>query len=213
VCVSTRERNQFPSVLLQPLGHLSVYLTSTVYGPVAEPETSNCVRTVSDALMSCDHLRRFGPAARPRSVRHNRPTPALQDRTQGGIPARLKPLILNQRCCVQARMRPYSAVVLSRSSHVTTSTPCASASLRNLRQYGRDALRQQRLERGELGAFPFTNVPWSVAADAHRAGLSRGHRTPVGGWLIPPLINSQLHARACALQRAPSSHPTPATSL
>ena len=35
---STRERNQFPSVLLQPLGHLSVSLESKLYGPVAEPE-------------------------------------------------------------------------------------------------------------------------------------------------------------------------------
>jgi len=37
-------RIRFPSVLLQPLGHLSVLVESTVYGPVAEPETPNCVR-------------------------------------------------------------------------------------------------------------------------------------------------------------------------
>jgi hypothetical protein len=39
-----RLRNRFPSVLLQPLGHLSVSLESTVYGPAAEPENLNCVR-------------------------------------------------------------------------------------------------------------------------------------------------------------------------
>jgi hypothetical protein len=44
VCVTERGRIQFPSVLLQPLGHLSASLESVVYGPVAEPETSNCVR-------------------------------------------------------------------------------------------------------------------------------------------------------------------------
>ena len=38
------QKTRFPSVLLQPLGHLSVLVESTVYGPVAEPETSNCVR-------------------------------------------------------------------------------------------------------------------------------------------------------------------------
>jgi hypothetical protein len=43
-CVGAREGNQFPSVLLQPLGHLSVSLESIVYGLVAEPETPNCVR-------------------------------------------------------------------------------------------------------------------------------------------------------------------------
>ena len=37
-------RIRFPSVLLQPLGHLSVLVESTVYGPVVEPETPNCVR-------------------------------------------------------------------------------------------------------------------------------------------------------------------------
>ena len=35
VWVSTRERNQFPSVLLQPLGHLSVRVESTVYRKAA----------------------------------------------------------------------------------------------------------------------------------------------------------------------------------
>jgi hypothetical protein len=44
VCVSTRERIRFPSVLLQPLGHLSVSLESVVYGPVVEPVHPNCVR-------------------------------------------------------------------------------------------------------------------------------------------------------------------------
>jgi hypothetical protein len=44
VCVSTRARNQFPSVRLQPLGHLSVSLESAVSGRVDEPETPNCVR-------------------------------------------------------------------------------------------------------------------------------------------------------------------------
>src|SRR6267142_4708496 len=39
VCVSTRVEIQFPSVLLQPLGHLSVYLESAVYGRVAQPKT------------------------------------------------------------------------------------------------------------------------------------------------------------------------------
>ncbi len=34
---------RFPSVLLQPLGHLSVYLESTVYRLVAEPANPNCV--------------------------------------------------------------------------------------------------------------------------------------------------------------------------
>src|SRR3954464_9924451 len=42
VCVSTRERSQFPSVLLQPLGHLSVCLESAVYRLVAEPANPNC---------------------------------------------------------------------------------------------------------------------------------------------------------------------------
>jgi hypothetical protein len=32
-------------VLLQPLGHLSVYLESAVYRLVAEPANPNCVRT------------------------------------------------------------------------------------------------------------------------------------------------------------------------
>jgi hypothetical protein len=31
--------NRFPSVLLQPLGHLSVSLESAIYGLVAQPET------------------------------------------------------------------------------------------------------------------------------------------------------------------------------
>jgi hypothetical protein len=40
--VSTRRRNLFPSVLLQPLGHLSVYLESVAYRLVAEPVNPNC---------------------------------------------------------------------------------------------------------------------------------------------------------------------------
>ena len=35
---------RFPSVLLKPLGHLSVSVVSIVYGPVAEPGNPNCVR-------------------------------------------------------------------------------------------------------------------------------------------------------------------------
>jgi hypothetical protein len=33
MCVSTRERNQFPSVLLQPLGDLSVFRISDLRAP------------------------------------------------------------------------------------------------------------------------------------------------------------------------------------
>jgi hypothetical protein len=42
VCVSTREGVQFPSVLLQPLGHLSVSFESAVYRLVDEPANLNC---------------------------------------------------------------------------------------------------------------------------------------------------------------------------
>ena len=40
-------QNRFPSVLLQPLGHLSVSLESAVYGPVAEPKDPNCDRPLN----------------------------------------------------------------------------------------------------------------------------------------------------------------------
>ena len=43
MCVSASGRNLFPSVLLQPLGHLSVSLESIVYGLVVEPGNPNCV--------------------------------------------------------------------------------------------------------------------------------------------------------------------------
>ena len=42
--VLAKDTLRFPSVLLQPLGHLSVSLESVVYGPVDEPENPNCVR-------------------------------------------------------------------------------------------------------------------------------------------------------------------------
>ena len=47
VCVAERDRNQFPSVLLQPLGHLSVQVESTVYRRVASPAKANCDVTVT----------------------------------------------------------------------------------------------------------------------------------------------------------------------
>jgi len=44
VCVSTRGGSQFPSVLLKPLGHLSVSLESIAYGRMDEPGNPNYVR-------------------------------------------------------------------------------------------------------------------------------------------------------------------------
>src|SRR5688500_19926184 len=43
VCVSTRGRSRFPSVLLQPLGHLSVQVESTVYRRAETRSTADCV--------------------------------------------------------------------------------------------------------------------------------------------------------------------------
>jgi hypothetical protein len=60
---------RFPSVLLQPLGHLSVFLESTVYGRVDEPETSNCVRppnvvrSVTGGFGGTAYLNRIGRLA------------------------------------------------------------------------------------------------------------------------------------------------------
>jgi hypothetical protein len=89
MCVSTRGRHLFPSVLLQPLGHLSVLVESTVYGPVAEPETSimseivsrppNVVRSLTGYLV---------PLGDRDSTQHNRPTPTLQYRTRRAPTAR-----------------------------------------------------------------------------------------------------------------------------
>ena len=95
-------------------------------------------------------------------------------------------------------MRPYSAVLLSRLSrhHVHSVRLSFLPQLRDKR--GRDALRQQRLERGELGAFPFTQVPWSVAADAIAPVFSRGHRMPVSGWLNSAINSWLLRAHALA---------------
>jgi len=42
VCVSTRGRNLFPSVRLQPLGHLSDWVESTAYRKAASPAKANC---------------------------------------------------------------------------------------------------------------------------------------------------------------------------
>lgn len=68
-------------------------------------------------------------------------------------------------------MRRYSSVRLSRVSHVCMSTPCASASLRTFRDKRiRDALREQRLECGKLGAFPspaITAACLNMIADGH----------------------------------------------
>ena len=64
---SHRHRSQrFPTIskrALQPLGHLSVLVKSTVYGPVAEPETSNCVRP-SNVLRSLTANRHVGARKR-----------------------------------------------------------------------------------------------------------------------------------------------------
>src|SRR6476659_2619895 len=84
VCVSTRGRNQFPSVLLQPLGHLSAlestsckrswedyrtrrrltcaFLASVWIQQVRRPRDSPNVESVSDLLMSRDYLQRFASA-------------------------------------------------------------------------------------------------------------------------------------------------------
>ena len=42
MCVSTREPIRFPSVLLQPLGHLSVQVEQTVYREAASRSTVDC---------------------------------------------------------------------------------------------------------------------------------------------------------------------------
>src|SRR5262245_18563029 len=47
MCVSTRGRSRFPSVLLQPLGHLSVQVESTVYRRAATPAKANRDVTVT----------------------------------------------------------------------------------------------------------------------------------------------------------------------
>jgi hypothetical protein len=85
MCVSTRERNQFPSVRDRPLRHLSALesmgyeRSGTVYRKTllqivlyrdeiciqrfAGAPEQIATRIVSDLLMSSDHLRRFGCAA------------------------------------------------------------------------------------------------------------------------------------------------------
>ena len=80
-------RNRFPSVLLQPLGHLSVSFESAVYRLVAEPANPNCDT-------DCDR-----PPNVPRSPmaiwsslswlareQHNRPNSSFQYRTRRVTP-------------------------------------------------------------------------------------------------------------------------------
>ena len=74
----------------------------------------------------------------------------------------------------EVRMRHYSSALLSRVSHVIRSTPLASASFRtSATSASAMHLGEQRLERGELGAFP---------PAAHRGSLSQliadGHIYP-----------------------------------
>src|SRR4029450_10595560 len=56
-------------------------------GEWMSPSTRIVIPIVIDLRMSCEHLRRFGPAWRPRFVRHHRPTAAFQYRTRRGPPA------------------------------------------------------------------------------------------------------------------------------
>jgi hypothetical protein len=69
----------FPSVLLQPLGHLSVSSESAAYRPVAEPANPNCVRplNLSRSLTGTD-----GPVAESRRSapirRQSRPDATIQ---------------------------------------------------------------------------------------------------------------------------------------
>ena len=117
VCVTERGRNQFPSVLLQPLGHLSVSFESAVYRLVAEPTNPNCDTDCDRPRMWREHVRGFGLLGDPKPPERNRPTPAFQYRTQGGIPVRLKPLSLT-RPTANRRLhdRPTLAPRVTRSS-------------------------------------------------------------------------------------------------
>ena len=146
-------------------GHLSVSLESAVYRLVAEPANSNCDSDCDRPPNVPRSLTGIRPALRPEPPEHNRPTPAFQYRTQPGIPVQLKPLILNPRMLCSGAHAPLfgrALIAIEPRHHVHSVRLSVLPQLRDKRV--RDALRQQRLERGEFGAFSFTT---------HRGSLSQ----------------------------------------
>jgi hypothetical protein len=92
---SAARRNRFPSVLLQPLGHLSVSLESVVYRLVVEPANPNYDSDCDRPLNLPRSLTAIWRSLATATSQLGRRVPAFQYRTRQGT--RMRTLVFFKR--------------------------------------------------------------------------------------------------------------------